>query len=195
MRRWVVLGLATAIPLVAVAAFFFFFAPPEPPGVAIAPDRAAKPAGLPPDHPPIGGEATAAQTADRPHPQMGAAGRAVRVPDGVRGKWQAVRLQVEVKGGGSPPQTVTVNLGGEAAVPGSALRLRAGDFLPALQVKDNEITSASNEPSNPAALVTIWDDGKQVFQGWLFGKFPDMQPFEHPKYRVTLVEGVPAQGK
>jgi len=117
------------------------------------------------------------------------------VPDAVKGKWLAVRLQVEVKGGGSPPQTLTVSLGGEAAVPGSKLRLRASEFLPALQVKDNEITSASNEPSNPAALVTIWDEGKQVFQGWLFGKFPDMQPFEHPKYRVTLIDGVPAKEK
>jgi hypothetical protein len=193
MQRWVLLVLATAIPLVAVAAFFFFFAPPEPPGVATTPGGAAKPAGLPPDHPPIGGEAPGAQGADRPHPQMGATGRTVRVPDGVRGKWRAVRLQVEVKGGGSPPQTVTVNLGGEAAAPGSTLKLRAGEFLPALQVKDNEITSASNEPSNPAALVTIWDDGKRVFQGWLFGKFPDMQPFEHPVYRVTLLEGVPTK--
>jgi hypothetical protein len=65
------------------------------------------------------------------------------------------------------------------------------DFLPALQVKDNEITSASNEPSNPAALVTIRDGDKETFRGWLFGKFPDMQPFEHQTYRITLVEGIP----
>ena len=191
MRRWVLLGLATAIPLAAVALYFVIFAPPQPPGAPPEPAGAAKAAGLPPDHPPIGGAETAAQGGDRPHPQVGSTGRAVRVPDGVKGKWRAVRLQVEVRGGGSPPQTLTVGLGGEAAVPGSKLRLHAGEFLPALQVKDNEITSASNQPSNPAALVTIWDEGKQVFQGWLFSKFPDMQPFEHPRYRITLIEGVP----
>ena len=65
------------------------------------------------------------------------------------------------------------------------------EFLPALQVKDSEITSASNEPSNPAVLVTIRDGDKETFRGWLFGKFPEMQPFEHQTYRITLVEGIP----
>jgi hypothetical protein len=122
---------------------------------------------------------------------MVSTGRAVRVPDAVKGRWRAVKLVVETKGGGSPPQTITLSLGGEIGVPGSKLRLRADEFLPALQVKGNEITSVSNEAVNPAALVTIWEDGKQVFNGWLFSKFPDMQPFEHPAYRITLVEGVP----
>jgi hypothetical protein len=122
---------------------------------------------------------------------MGSAGRAVRVPDAVKGRWRAVKLQVETKGGGSPPQVITVGLGQDTAVPGSKLTLRVDEFLPALQVKDNEITSASNEPSNPAALVTIWEDGRQAFHGWLFSKFPDMQSFEHPTYRIVLIEGVP----
>jgi hypothetical protein len=123
---------------------------------------------------------------------MGSTGRAVRVPDSVKGKWRAVKLQVETKGGGIPPQTITLGVGAEAVVAGSKLKLRAEEFLPALQVKGNEITSGSNEPANPAVLMTIWEDGKQVFHGWLFSKFPDMQPFEHPTYRITLVEGVPA---
>jgi hypothetical protein len=195
MRRWILLGLATAITLAAVAFYFAFFAPPQPPVAMPAPAGGATAAGLPPDHPPIGGAGAAVEGGDRPHPQVGSTGRAVRVPDAVKGKWRAVKLRVEARGGGSPPQTLTVRLGEEAAVPGSKLRLHADEFLPALQVKDNEITSASNEPSNPAALVTIWDEGKQAFQGWLFGKFPDMQPFEHPRYRITLIEGVPAKEK
>jgi len=122
---------------------------------------------------------------------MGGAGRAVRVPDAVKGKWLAVTLRVETKGGGSPPQNITLGVGAEVVVPGTKLKLRAEEFLPALQVQGNEITSGSNEPVNPAALMTIWEDGKQAFHGWLFGKFPDMQPFEHPTYRIILIEGVP----
>jgi hypothetical protein len=108
----------------------------------------------------------------------------------VKGKWQAVKLQVGKKAGGTP-QTITVGLGADTAVPGSTLKIRVSEFLPALQVKDNEITSGSNDPNNPAALVTIWEGETQVFHGWLFSKFPDMQPFEHPSYRVILAEGVP----
>jgi hypothetical protein len=66
-----------------------------------------------------------------------------------------------------------------------------GDFLPALQVGGAEVTSSSNDPVNPAVFVTVLDGGKEIFKGWLFSKFPEMQPFEHPKYRITLVEGVP----
>ena len=193
-RRWVLAGLAVAVPLAAVALYFALFAPAPAPSSA-GPAVSSSPAGpavaatsLPPDHPPVEGAAT---PGDRPHPPPGSTGRTVRVPDSVKGKWQAVKLKVEVKSGVSAPQIVTVKLGGDLTIPGSALKLRVDDFLPALQVKDSEITSASNEPSNPAALVTIRDGDKETFRGWLFGKFPDMQPFEHQTYRITLVEGIP----
>jgi len=119
-------------------------------------------------------------------------GRSIRVPEDVKGKWLAVKLRVEEKGGGKPPQVFTVKLGGQLDIPGSKLSIRIGDFLPALQVSGNEVTSASNNPTNPAVMVTVSEGGKEIFKGWLFGKFPEMQPFEHTTYRVTLVEGVPA---
>jgi hypothetical protein len=187
------LGLAVAIPLAAVALYFAILVPSAPvvgSGTPPPVTASAPAAGLPPDHPPVGGAAKGA-TAERPHPQVGGTGRAVRVPDVIRGKWQAVRLQVEIKGAGRAAQPLVANLGNEVAVPGSDLTLRADEFLPALQVKDNEITSLSNEPSNPASLVTIKEKGKQVFHGWLFSKFPEMQPFDHPTYRITLIDGVP----
>jgi hypothetical protein len=197
-RRILLVGAAIAIPLAAVGLYFAFLAAPTPPSQPVGQAMSRPPAGgpgagdLPPNHPPIGAPAAAPQ-GDRAHPQFGAAGRAVRVPDQVKGKWQAVRLRVEAKSGSTPAQTLTVTLGGEMPVPGSGLVVRAGEFLPALQVKDNEITSISNDPVNPAALVTILEGGKTIFQGWLFSKFPDMQPFEHPGFRVTLVDAVPAR--
>ena len=194
MRRLILLGVAVAIPVAAVALYFAVLVPPAPvagPGAPPPPGPPGAPAAsLPPDHPPIGGTGVG-PAAERPHPQVGSTSRAVRVPDAIRGKWQAVKLQVEVKGAGGPAQTLTANLGSDVAVPGSSLTLRASEFLPALQVKDNEITSASNEPNNPAALVTITENGKQIFHGWLFSKFPEMQPFDHPTYRITLIDGVP----
>ncbi|MCX5736041.1 MAG: DUF2155 domain-containing protein [candidate division NC10 bacterium] len=186
MRRWVLAGLAAAVPLAAVALYFALVAPAPTPSAA-GPAAVVTPT-LPPNHPRVEGAAT---PEDRPHPPTGSTGRTVRVPDSVKGKWQAVKLKVEAKNGASAPQIVTVKLGRDLVIPGSALRLRADDFLPALLVKDGEITSASNEPSNPAALVTIRDGDKETFRGWLFGKFPDMQPFEHQIYRITLVEGIP----
>jgi len=126
------------------------------------------------------------------HPQVMGGSRAVRVPQEVQGRWRAVRLRVEAREDGKAAQVFTVKLGDLLDIPGSALRVRIGDFLPALQVSGNEVTSASNDPTNPAVMVMVSDGGKDTFKGWFFAKFPEMQAFEHPKYRITLVEGVPA---
>jgi hypothetical protein len=209
-KKLILAGVAVAVPLAAVALYFALLDQPgpptrsaQPPPPTAAPSGQGGPPGptaLPPDHPPIGGPpeggqpgAEQAQAGPLPagaHPQVGA-GRPIRVPDVVKGKWQAVKLRVEEKAGGKAPQLFTVALGGQLNVPGSKLRLKVGEFLPALQVSGGEITSASNDPVNPAALVTVSEGGRESFKGWLFSKFPDMQPFEHPKYRITLVEGIP----
>ena len=77
-RRWVLAGLAVAVPLAAVAFYFALFAPAPAPssarpaisGSPAAPAVAAS--SLPPDHPPI--EGAAPQTA-QPHPPVGSTGR------------------------------------------------------------------------------------------------------------------------
>jgi hypothetical protein len=195
LRKLLLVGATIAVPLALVALYFALFdqPPPQAPG-ARAPmgqGPAAQPA-LPPNHPPIAGQGTEPAGAPPPaHPQVGPGARPVRVPDSVKGKWSAVRLRIEGKSGGRAPDVVTVKLGGDFQIPGSPLTVRVGDFLPALQVGGAEITSASNDPVNPAAFVTVLDGGKEIFRGWLFSKFPEMQPFEHPTYRITLVEGVP----
>ncbi len=194
-RKLVLFGVAVAVPLAAVALYFALFDQPPPPPVQMP--AAAEQGTLPPDHPPIGGQAGGAQPGGEQapppgHPQMGGAGRIVRIPEDVKGKWRAVKLRVEEKDGKKPPQFFTVTLGGQLDIPGSSLHVRVGDFLPALQVSGNEVTSASNSPTNPAVMVAVSEGGKETFRGWLFAKFPEMQSFEHPKYRIALVEGIPA---
>jgi hypothetical protein len=36
------------------------------------------------------------------------------------------------------------------------------------------------------------EGGKEIFKGWLFVRFPEAHPFEHPKYALRLVELLPA---
>jgi hypothetical protein len=198
-RKLILFGVAVAVPLAAVAIYFAVFdrppLPVQPPAPQAAPGAAAgtDQASLPPIGAQAGGaQASAGSSAPAGHPQVGGSGRSVRVPDEVKGKWQAVKLRVEEKSGGKPSQVFTVKLGGQLDIPGSKLRVRVGEFLPALQVSGNEVTSASNNPTNPAIMVTVSEGGKETFKGWLFSRFPEMQPFEYPTYRITLVEGVPA---
>ncbi len=191
-------GIAIGVPLAAVALYFAIFERPmaAPPSGPTGEASSAQPT-LPADHPPVGGQSGEQQTTTGPsvaagHPQVISGIRAVRVPREVQGKWRAVKLRVEAKGGAITAQIITVKLGGLLDIPGSALRVRIGDFLPALQVSGTEVTSASNDPTNPAVMVTVSEGTKETFRGWLFAKFPETQPFGHPKYRITLMEGVPA---
>jgi hypothetical protein len=54
----------------------------------------------------------------------------------------------------------------------------------------DRITSESNRPENPATQLQVFEGGREIFHGWLFAKFPDIHPFAHDKYAVTLVEGI-----
>ncbi len=200
LKRLILFGAAIAVPLALVALYFAVFdqshtAAPTAQSAATQEAAAQPPTGqpaLPPNHPPIQGQgAPPGATMPPGHPQVGSAARRVRIPDSVKGKWAAVKLRIEEKAGGQGPQVVTAKLGSDFPVKGSPLTVHVGEFLPALQVGGNEVTSASNDPTNPAVFVTILDGGKEIFRGWLFAKFPEMQPFEHPKYRITLIEGIP----
>lgn len=84
-----------------------------------------------------------------------------------------------------------VPLDGTARVPGSELDVRADVFLPAFTMNAQTITSNGVDPANPAAHITVLEKGKEIFAGWIFTRFPDVHPFEHPRYSLRLEGGVP----
>ncbi|HHN66347.1 MAG TPA: DUF2155 domain-containing protein [Nitrospirae bacterium] len=115
----------------------------------------------------------------------------VVVPDNVKGKWSSVKLSIKNKETNKEEQ-VTVKLHSEYQIPGTKLKIKVGDFLPDFKMDGLTITSASTEPKNPAVNVTIYENNKKVFKGWLYSKFPDIHPFQHEKFSITLIEGIKA---
>ena len=115
----------------------------------------------------------------------------VTLPPDVKGKWKAIKVSVTDKKTQATKE-LTVKLGEEQKIPGSKLSIKAVEFLPSFVMQGLNITSASNEPANPAAQVIITEDGKEIFKGWLFLKFPTTHAFQHPEYSVVLTGGVPA---
>ena len=113
------------------------------------------------------------------------------IPEALKRKWTAVKLQVEDKKA-NQSQEYTVKLGGELAIPSSSLVVQAEEFLPDLKIEGSSFTTASNELKNPAVHVRILDDGKEVFNGWLFQLFPAVHPFQHERYGITLRDSVAA---
>ncbi len=116
----------------------------------------------------------------------------VDVPAEIKAAWKGIKVQVNNKTDNTSKE-YTIDLGGETKIPGTDLSIKAVEFLPSFVMQGLNITSASNEPNNPAAKVIISEGGSEVFKGWLFQKFPETHAFSHPQYSITLLEGVPAK--
>ncbi|GAB4535040.1 MAG: DUF2155 domain-containing protein [Thermodesulfovibrionia bacterium] len=113
----------------------------------------------------------------------------VVVPDFVKGKWKAVKIEITDKSANKTEEVVT-NLNSEYRIPNSNLAIKVDDFLPDFRMEGATITSASNEPKNPAVHVTVTENGALIFTGWLYSKFPSIHPFQHDKFSLRLVEGI-----
>ncbi len=116
------------------------------------------------------------------------------VPEEVEGQWQAVRIVVLNKETNNE-DTYTVDIGYEFKVANSDVKLKVNAFLPAFVMKGKSMTSNSNRLDNPAALISLSEGGEEIFNGWLFSRFPGTHAFQHPRYSFTLVDFIPVPPK
>lgn len=150
-------------------------------------DASAAPAAAPPAPRPNGGDPLAAPGENAKLPQPVPA--TLLVPDAVKEAYTGVRLGWKSKADGRAA-VLDLAIGESAPVPGSALVVRADAYLPAFDMTATAITSAGVDEQNPAAHVTVTENGAQVFSGWLFRRFPDAHPFTHPGYTLNLVGSI-----
>ena len=83
-----------------------------------------------------------------------------------------------------------VPLGGTVPIPESGLEVRADSFLPSFTMSGDAITSTGIDEGNPAARIAVLENGKELFAGWIFTRFPDVHPFQHPRFSLRLEGGV-----
>ena len=116
------------------------------------------------------------------------------VPPEVAQAWSGIRLGWKDKQGGKEG-TVDVPLGEAAPLPDPSIVVRADAFLPAFTMGGGAITSDGVEDRNPAARITVFEKGKEIFAGWIFTRFPEVHPFTHPRFQLRLEGGVPRAKK
>ncbi|MSN24780.1 MAG: DUF2155 domain-containing protein [Geobacter sp.] len=117
--------------------------------------------------------------------------KTVVVPPEVAVAWKAVKIAVIDKTRATE-NIYTVPLGSVSRLPSSKLTISVEAFLPSFVIEGTVMTSSSNKLNNPGVKVSISDDGKPVFKGWLFSKYPATHAVTLPKYGFTLVGVVPA---
>jgi len=113
----------------------------------------------------------------------------LEVPPEVEAMYSGIRLTWKDSSNGKEG-TIEVPLGGTAKVPGTDLDVRGDVFLPAFSMAQDVITSSGTEEGNPAARIAVAEKGKEIFGGWIFTKFPDVHPFQHPRISLKLAGGV-----
>jgi len=168
-----------------------------PPGQM--PSGQMPPGQMPPGQMPPGqmpsGQMPSGQMPSGQMPMMPQGKTQVIVPASVKGHWTGAIIVVEEKNT-KAKQEYTVKLNSDFKVPNTNLKIHVGDFLPDFRMNGLSLTSASNQPVNPALSIRVFENNKQIFPapgrqwGWLFSKVPSIHPFEHQKYGITLKEGI-----
>lgn len=118
----------------------------------------------------------------------------LEVPPEVAHAYSGIKILWKDKSNGQEG-VIEVPLGGGTPLPDPSLVVRADVFLPAFTMGGGAITSDGVEPQNPAARITVFDKGKEIFGGWIFTRFPDVHPFTHPRFELHLDGGVPKAKK
>jgi hypothetical protein len=119
---------------------------------------------------------------------------ALRLAPSVRSRWTGMKIGV-IDLSQRQEATYLVSTGQDFTLPGGGLTFRILALVPDFTLDNGVITSRSDSPRNPAAQVLITENGRQLYRGWLFARFPDNQPFEHPRYAIRLLELVPSPAR
>ena len=117
--------------------------------------------------------------------------RAIAVPDEVKGKWKAVKLLIKNKADEERNQMKTVGLGSSFRLGDTGMKVTVGPFLPNFVMTAAAYTSMSNRLDNPAVQLVVEENGKRIYQGWAFFKFPSLYAFPHERFSIQLMDFVP----
>jgi hypothetical protein len=118
--------------------------------------------------------------------------RGVVVPQEVEGQWKAVKIRVRNKIDESKNSMKTVSLGDSFEIDGSAIKVTVGHFMPNFVMTQKNYSSKGNELTNPAVRLVVEENGKTLYEGWAFAKYPTMYAFEHDKFALQLMDYIPA---
>jgi hypothetical protein len=139
---------------------------------------------LPAGHPPMEGGMPPSSVQNTPKVD-----RTVVVSNEVKATWKAVKIAIENKATKKTKEH-TVNVGSELAVPDTNLRVKVLNFLPDFKMTDKEFMSSSNKPHMPAAQVSVTENGKEIWNNWLFSLQPGVHPFQHEAVGLVLIGGI-----
>jgi len=117
--------------------------------------------------------------------------RKVIIPESVVGKWKAVKVLVRNKADEGKNEIKTVPIGSSFQIGDTGIKVTVVSFLPNFVMDQGIYTSMNNRTSNPAVQLVVEENGKVLYKGWTFAKYPDMYSFQHNAFALELKDYIP----
>ncbi len=136
---------------------------------------------MPPGHPPVGAEKELMTMHSGKN--LTKFDRPINIPEEVQKTWKVATVEIVDKTAGKAVKELEVKK--DQTVKYGSLEIKVLYIVPHL-VLDQGYTSASNEPQNPAILVIVKENGKTIYAGPIYQKFPHMYNINHPRYELIL---------
>ena len=111
----------------------------------------------------------------------------IDISEDIKNIWKQASVFVKNKKTGDG-KIYSVPLNSDFKISDSNLTVKVGVFIPDFHMGKDSISSKSKKLNNPALQITVMDNEKELYKGWLFSNFPDMHTFEHPEYSLSLAE-------
>lgn len=92
--------------------------------------------------------------------------------------WENPSLEIWVKKKNASDylKKITVKVGEKFTLSQENIQFSVTHFVPDFVINsNNQVTSRSSQPNNPAAFIQGWKEGKPVFSGWIFARFPNFE--------------------
>ena len=118
--------------------------------------------------------------------------RKIVMPSDVEDRWKAVKILIRNKKDKEKGRIQIVGLGTSVTPENSGLRVTVGPFLPNFMMNKTTYTSMGNDELNPAVQLIVEENGKIIYKGWAFKKFPSVYAFEHQVFSIKLLGAIPA---
>ncbi len=117
--------------------------------------------------------------------------REVKIPENVEGKWKAVQILIRNKTDEGKNELKTVPIGSSFQIGDTGIKVTAGPFFPNFVMDQGTYTSMNNQVINPAVQLVVEQNGKVLYKGWTFAKYPEMYSFEHDVFALELKDYIP----
>ncbi len=109
----------------------------------------------------------------------------VVLSDEMKAKWNEVQIAI-TDNSTRRTERVTIPVGSRIKLTEGGYYLTIDAFVPDYAISESKIVSRSDNPNNPAMLVSLYEKDKEITRGWVFKEFPEFNSYANSRFVLQL---------